>query len=186
MKLVKHLIVGGVGAAALIASMGAQGGCGATTKSASAGSNVVTSSGGGAGSSDTTGSSGSGSTSTSGTAKLPAKPKAPAKPRYTVAEQNALESAENYLSEGMGFSKAGLIDQLSSSYGEGFTKADAVFAVNHVKVNWYKQAVLSAKNYLSEGMGFSRASLISQLTSSYGEKFTLSQATYAANQVGLH
>jgi Host cell surface-exposed lipoprotein len=33
--------------------------------------------------------------------------------------------------------------------------------------------------------GFSRASLIDQLDSPYGGKFTLAQATYAANQVGL-
>jgi hypothetical protein len=33
--------------------------------------------------------------------------------------------------------------------------------------------------------GFSRASLIDQLSSSAGEGFTLAQATYAANQVGL-
>jgi hypothetical protein len=35
------------------------------------------------------------------------------------------------------------------------------------------------------GTGFSRSGLINQLTSPYGEKFTLAQATYAVNQVGL-
>jgi len=33
--------------------------------------------------------------------------------------------------------------------------------------------------------GFSRSSLIEQLTSSYGSGFTYSQAEYAATQVGL-
>ena len=46
------------------------------------------------------------------------------------------------------------------------------------------QAVLAAKSYMQLG-GFSRQSLIDQLDSPYGGKFTLAQATYAANQVGL-
>jgi hypothetical protein len=100
-----------------------------------------------------------------------------------VARQQAIESAQNYLDMG-GFSRAGLIDQLTSSYGEQFTYALAVFAVDHVQVNWNQQAVESAKSYMSMG-GFSRASLIDQLTSSYGEQFTYAQAVYAANKVGL-
>ena len=47
------------------------------------------------------------------------------------------------------------------------------------------QAVLSAKNYLSLGSGFSRAGLIKQLTSSYGSGFTYAQALYAVHKVGL-
>lgn len=83
-----------------------------------------------------------------------------------------------------GFSRAGLIQQLSSKAGEGFEMADAVFAVGHIEVDWNKEAVESAKAYLQMG-GFSRASLTEQLSSTAGEQFTLAQATYAANQVGL-
>jgi hypothetical protein len=83
-----------------------------------------------------------------------------------------------------GFSRAGLIQQLSSKAGEGFKRADAVFAVNHIKVDWNKEAVESVKSYL-EMSGFSRASLVQQLSSKAGEQFTLAQATYAANRVGL-
>jgi len=61
---------------------------------------------------------------------------------------------------------------------------DAKWAVNHTHANWNHQAVLSAKGHLDMG-GFSRASLIDQLSSSAGEGFTVAQATYAANQVGL-
>jgi hypothetical protein len=43
---------------------------------------------------------------------------------------------------------------------------------------------MSAKSYMDMG-GFSRAGLIDQLTSPYGEQFTLAQATYAVNHVGL-
>jgi Host cell surface-exposed lipoprotein len=110
---------------------------------------------------------------------------APAAPAPTVSQEQALESAQGYLDMGTGFSRAGLIDQLHSSAGEGFSKADAVWAVNHTHANWNHQAVLSAKGYLDMESGFSRASLIDQLSSPYGEDFTVAQATYAANQVGL-
>lgn len=101
----------------------------------------------------------------------------------TVAQQQALESARSYLDMG-GFSLAGLMEQLTSSYGEAFSTADARFAVNHVRVNWNEQAVMSAKSYLEMG-GFSRDGLIEQLTSSYGEGFTYAQAVYAVNKAGL-
>jgi hypothetical protein len=102
----------------------------------------------------------------------------------TVAQENALRSAQEYLDMGDGMSRLGLIDQLHSSYGEGFKLADARWAVNHVHANWNHQAALSAKGYL-DMEGFSRAGLIDQLSSAYGEQFTLAQATYAVNQVGL-
>jgi hypothetical protein len=108
-------------------------------------------------------------------------PAAPAGP--TVSQQQALDSAQSYLDMG-GFSRAGLIDQLTSQAGEGFSLADATWAVNRSGADWNAQAVLSAKSYLDMG-GFSRSGLIEQLTSQYGEQFTLAQATYAVNQVGL-
>jgi hypothetical protein len=101
----------------------------------------------------------------------------------TTSQEQALGSAQDYLSN-QAFSKAGLIDQLSSSAGEGFSKADATWAVNHLKVNWYEEAVKSARDYLSN-QHFSRSGLIEQLSSSAGEKFTRAQAIYAANKVGL-
>jgi hypothetical protein len=111
-------------------------------------------------------------------------PAAPAGPAGTVSQQQALESAKSYLDMGTGFSEKGLIDQLSSQYGEKFSVADATWAVAHSGADWNAQAVMSAKGYMKMG-GFSRAGLIDQLTSSAGEQFTLAQATYAVNQVGL-
>jgi hypothetical protein len=103
----------------------------------------------------------------------------------TPAQLQAVLAAKNYLSLGSGFSRVGLIKQLTSSYGAGFTMAMAVFAVNSLHVNWNAQAVLAAKNYLSLGSGFSRAGLIKQLTSSYGAGFTYAQALYAVHKAGL-
>jgi Host cell surface-exposed lipoprotein len=112
-------------------------------------------------------------------AAQPAKPA----PQYTAAQENAIGSANDYLAMS-GFSRAGLIKQLSSSYGDGYTEADATFAVDHLTVDWNQQAVRSAKSYLSM-THFSRAGLVEQLSSPYGDGYTVAQATYAANNVGL-
>ena len=116
--------------------------------------------------------------------KAPEPSKAP-EPEFTISQQNAIESAQSYLRTGA-FSRVGLINQLSSKYGEGFPKADAVFplAVNHINVDWNEQAAKSAKSYLDFG-SFSCQGLIDQLESKYGEGFTHSQAVYGANQTGL-
>jgi hypothetical protein len=97
------------------------------------------------------------------------------------ANRRAMESAENYLAMS-GFSKEGLYEQLSSSAGEGFTQAEAQYAVDHVGADWNKEAVQSARNYL-EMSPMSRNDLIEQLSSSAGEGFTYEQALYAVNKV---
>ena len=51
-------------------------------------------------------------------------------------------------------------------------------------VNWNAQAARAAKNYLRT-MPFSRASLIHQLESRYGSRFTHAQAVYGVNRTGL-
>lgn len=111
--------------------------------------------------------------------------KAPAAPAISASQQQALDSAKSYLSDGQGFSRDGLIKQLSSAYGEKFSTADATWAVDHSGADWKAQAVLSAKSYMADGQGFSRSGLIDQLTSQYGEGFTYAQASYAATTVGL-
>ena len=97
----------------------------------------------------------------------------------TIGQREALQAAKSYLSFGS-FSRAGLIRQLTSSYGEGFSRADAVWGVNHAHANWYREAVQAAKSYLTTG-SFSRAALIHQLESPYGDQFTHAQAVYGVN-----
>ncbi len=109
----------------------------------------------------------------------------PAAPVMSAAQQQAVESAQSYLSLGQGFSKSGLFKQLTSSYGEGFTAETASFAIAYLHPNWYEQAMESAKGYMALGQGFSRQGLLEQLTSSYGEGFTEAQAEYAVAKVGL-
>jgi hypothetical protein len=100
----------------------------------------------------------------------------------TGPQKNAVRSAEQYLSF-TGFSRNGLIDQLSSDYGDGYNVNDATIAIDSLRVDWNKQAVRSAKQYLNL-QGFSCKGLIEQLSSSYGDKYTVDQATYGAQQAG--
>lgn len=88
------------------------------------------------------------------------------KPEMTESQRNAVDSANSYL-ESQPFSKAGLIKQLSSKYGEGYPKADAAFAAQHIHVDRNEQAVKSAKSYLRD-QSFSRQGL-TELTSQNGE-----------------
>lgn len=100
--------------------------------------------------------------------------------RLTGPQKHAVSSAKQYLSI-QGFSRNGLIHQLSSDYGEGYDVADATVAVDSLNIDWDKQAVRSAKEYLSIE-SFSCKGLIRQLSSSAGEGYTKSQANYGAQQ----
>lgn len=104
-------------------------------------------------------------------------------PGLTVAQSNAVRSAKQYLGI-QGFSRAGLIHQLSSNVGDGYTVADATVAVDSLNIDWNKQAARSAKQYLSI-QGFSCRGLVQQLSSPVGDGYTVSQATYGAEQAGL-
>lgn len=100
----------------------------------------------------------------------------------TAAQINAVRSAEQYLSM-TGFSRDGLIDQLSSDAGDGYSVSDATAAVDSLSVNWNDNAAKSASQYLSMS-GFSCKGLIEQLSSRSGDKYTVEQATYGARQAG--
>ncbi len=124
---------------------------------------------------------------TSKSAGSPAKPAAPAKPAVpagTAAELQALAAAKSYLQDGQGFSEAGLLGQLTSSYGSGFAQADAQWAIDHSGADWNAQALMSAKGYLADGQGFSLAGLTAQLSSPNGGQFTAAQAAYAVSNSG--
>ncbi|MBN3799355.1 Ltp family lipoprotein [Burkholderia sp. Ac-20392] len=100
----------------------------------------------------------------------------------TGPQNNAVRSAKQYLSI-QGFSRKGLIQQLSSDAGDGYKVADATAAVDSLNVDWNREAARSAKQYLSI-QGFSCKGLINQLSSSAGDAYTASQATYGAKQAG--
>lgn len=100
----------------------------------------------------------------------------------TGPQKNAVRSAKQYL-DMSGFSRGGLIQQLSSDAGDGYKVADATVAVDSLNVDWNKQAERSAKQYL-DMMGFSCKGLIQQLSSSAGDRYTKEQATHGARAAG--
>lgn len=98
----------------------------------------------------------------------------------TGPQNNAVRVAKQYLSMS-GFSRGGLINQLSSDAGDGFEISDATVAVDSLNVDWNQEAVKSAKQYLNM-MGFSCKGLINQLSD--GDQYTVDQATYGAQHSG--
>lgn len=107
----------------------------------------------------------------------------PEKKEPTLPQREALEAAQSYVDSGH-FSKKGLMEQLTSPYGEDFDKDDAEWAVARVEVDYNQEAAEAAQSYLDSGH-FSKASLMEQLTSPYGEQFTKKQAAYGVKAVGL-
>lgn len=101
----------------------------------------------------------------------------PEEPELTVAQEQAIGSAEDYL-DYTAFSRSGLIEQLEY---EGFSTDDATWAVDNVTVDWNEQAAASAQAYLDYS-SFSRSGLIEQLEY---EGFTPEQAEYGVNETGL-
>ena len=104
----------------------------------------------------------------------PETERAASKTELTAGQQNALDSANSYLSF-TAFSRSGLIEQLEY---EGYSNSDATFAADHCGADWDEQAYKSAKSYL-EYSSFSLSGLIDQLEY---EGFTSSQAQYGANK----
>lgn len=103
-------------------------------------------------------------------------PPAKQEPSMTPGQRNALQSAKDYI-DYTAFSKSGLIDQLTQT--EGYSRADATFAVSHLNANWNQQAYRSAKDYL-DYTSFSLPGLIDQLAQTEG--YTQAQAEYGANK----
>ncbi|MFD8495909.1 Ltp family lipoprotein [Amycolatopsis sp. NPDC059657] len=101
-------------------------------------------------------------------------------PQFSPQVELARSSAESYLSIS-GFSRAGLIKQLSSQAGDGYPKDVATQAVDSLHIDWNAQAAKSAQSYL-DIQPFSCSGLVNQLSSSAGDGYTKAQATYGAHQ----
>lgn len=112
-------------------------------------------------------------------AETPANPETTTEEEITETkgQENARLAAEAYL-DTFAFSQSGLIEQLRY---EGYSRADAEYAVSVVKVDWKQQAALAAQAYL-DTMPFSRTGLIEQLEF---EGFTPAQAAYGVKKAGL-
>lgn len=99
-------------------------------------------------------------------------------PSVSISKQNALKSAQSYLSFSA-FSRKGLIEQLEY---EKYSTEDATYAVDNCGANWNEQALKSTKSYLNTS-AFSYSGLKEQLEY---EGFTSEQASYGVNNCGAN
>lgn len=96
--------------------------------------------------------------------------------------QNALTKGLSY-AKNLHMSKKGVYDQLTSSYGEGFSADAAQYAIDNMTgVDWNANALAKAQEYYT-GMSMSKSAVYDQLTSEYGEQFTASEAQYAIDHL---
>jgi hypothetical protein len=137
----------------------------------------------GSGTFPTTSSAASSAVEVAAASRTPTASGSPTSRNLTVAQRNAVRSANSYL-QLSGFSHRGLIDQLSSEFGDQFGVEDATVAVDSLSIDWSTQAARSAASYLKLS-GFSCEGLIEQLSSQHGDKYTVEQATYGATQAGI-
>lgn len=96
--------------------------------------------------------------------------------------EQAYQEAKSYL-RSSNFSYNGLMRQLTSTSGSGFTQSEAEYAMAKIdkETDWNEQAYQEAKSYLRSS-SFSKSRLIQQLESSHGSGFTHEQAVYGANK----
>ncbi len=105
------------------------------------------------------------------------KPAEKQEPDVPAEYKSALAKADTYANT-QHMSKKGLYDQLTSEYGEQFSKEAAQYAVDNVETDWNANALAKAKTY-QETQNMSPAAIRDQLVSEYGEQFTAAQADYA-------
>lgn len=101
--------------------------------------------------------------------------------KISIEYKSALAKAKVY-GETMNMSKAGIYDQLTSEYGEKFSKEAAKYAVDNVKLDYNELALKKAEIY-QKTMAMSPNAIYDQLTSENGEKFTDAQAKYAIDHL---
>ena len=82
-------------------------------------------------------------------------------PELTPSQERAVRSAQKRIGLG-GCSRLALMKQLTQV--EGFTKADAAYAADHVRANWEEEAAEVAQSRIDGTAGYSPTSLIAHLT----------------------
>ena len=88
----------------------------------------------------------------------------PTAPEYSVCQQQAIDAAEGYLTEGQGFPRAGLYPAAPVTVRKRFLQEPGHSRCRPRQVNWWHQAVLSAEGYVSDGAGFATADWCSSLS----------------------
>lgn len=104
-------------------------------------------------------------------------------PTFTREQLNAIRDARDY-NNMYNWSLKRLYDQLTSPYGGGFSRDDAILAIAVVNPDFKANALAAAIDYQNL-MGMSRSRIYEQLVSPYGGSFTEEQAQYAMDNLPL-
>lgn len=110
----------------------------------------------------------------------PEQPAAEKQPATTPGQKQALAEAQTRILN-VGLSKKTLIEQLRWSEDTGYSKADATFAADNAEVNWNREALEFAAEYLKNLGPLSKDALFRRLTLVY--QFTPAQARDAVNKL---
>lgn len=137
---------------------------------------IVSAAGGGT---DTSTSTNSNSTPASSetTETAETKPAEKKEPEVPAEYKSALAKADTYANT-QHMSEKALFEQLTSEFGEQFSKEAAQYAIDNVETDYNANALAKAKTY-QETQNMSPAAIRDQLVSEYGEQFTATQADYA-------
>jgi hypothetical protein len=114
-------------------------------------------------------------------AKADADAKAKADANVPTEYKSALKKAELY-AKTMNMSKNAINDQLTSDYGEKFSKESAKYAIDNLQFDWKANALKKADSY-AKTMNMSKQGIYDQIVSDNGEKFTEEEAQYAVDNI---
>jgi len=99
-----------------------------------------------------------------------------------TSEQNAAIAQAKSYANSLPISKKSLYKQLTSEYGEKYPADVAQYAIDHISVDYKKNALRLAKSYV-KNINISNQALYDQLVSENGEGFTPEEAQYAMNHL---
>jgi len=95
--------------------------------------------------------------------------------------KSALKKAE-LCAKTLNMSKRAIFEQLTSEYGEKFSKEASEYAISKLEYDWKAFALKKAETY-SKTMHKSKQGIYEQLISEHGEKFTEEEAQYAIDNL---
>lgn len=94
--------------------------------------------------------------------------------------KNAQIKAQAY-SDGLHMSRQGIYDKLTSASGDNFSSAAADYALDNIKADYNKNALIKAQGYSASGM--TKDAIYDRLCSAGGDKFTIFEAQYAIDNL---
>ncbi len=99
-----------------------------------------------------------------------------------AAEYNEAVDYANSYSSIKPMSREELYERLTTEKGTGFSDGAAGYAINHINVDWQKNALEAAETY-NQTLQLSKLCLYDQLVSDSGDRFSPKEAQYAVDNI---